>query len=409
MLGFGPFELLRASRQLRRDGQPLALRNSSFDILLALLERPGEVVPKRLLCELAWPGREVDENKLQVEISALRKLIGAGAIVTASGRGYQFAWAVVRLDAAEAPLIGREQDLAVLRSLLAPGELVSVVGEGGIGKTRLVQELVRREPSVWPARLDEAADEGAVLRAVGSASQLAAAASRRDLFDALKAGTSLLLLDTCDNALQPLAELAAALMAECPGVTLLATSREPLRVPGERLYRLAPLAAADALDWFRKCLHVARRGPLDTAEHTAVRALCEALGGNPLELELVAQHATCLGITTAGRHLEERLDWPNRRPDAAARQLSLRASLDWSCRALSTSDRQVLAAVSTLAQPFQLDTLQSLRLDSSLGRWARLEALGRLVEKSLLSVERADAAVYRMSATTQLYARSLLA
>jgi predicted ATPase/DNA-binding winged helix-turn-helix (wHTH) protein len=408
MLGFGPFELLRASRKLHRDGQPLALRSSTFDILLALLERPGEVVPKRVLCKRAWPGREVDENNLQVEISALRKLIGAGAIVTASGRGYQFAWAVARLDVAEATLIGREQDLAVLRSLLAPGELVSVVGEGGVGKTRLVQALVHGDPSVSLARLDEAAGEGAVLRAIGSALELAAA-SRRELFDALKAGTTLLLLDTCDNALQLLAELAGALMAECPGVSLLATSREPLRVPGERLYRLAPLAAADALEWFRKCLHVARPGPLDTTERAAARALCEALGDNPLELELAAQYATGHGIAAARRQLEERLDWPNRRSDAAARQHSLRASLDWSCRALSANDRQVLAAVSTLAQPFQLDTLQSLPLENSLGRWDRLDALGRLVDKSLLSVERADAAVYRMSATTQLYARNLVA
>src|SRR4051812_3167004 len=138
MLGFGPFEFHPASRQLRREGRPLVLRASAVEILLALVEQAGQVVSKRRLCERAWPGRDVDENNLQVEVSALRKLLGAGAIVTASGRGYQFAWPVVRGpgDAGNA-LIGRDGDVATLRRLLAPGALVSIVGEGGVGKTRL--------------------------------------------------------------------------------------------------------------------------------------------------------------------------------------------------------------------------------------------------------------------------------
>src|SRR5689334_8474795 len=108
MLGFGPFELHPDSRQLRRDGRPLALRASAVAILLALVGQAGQVVSKRLLCERAWPGRDVDENNLQVEVSSLRKLLGAGAIVTASGRGYQFAWPVLREpgDGAEV-LVGR--------------------------------------------------------------------------------------------------------------------------------------------------------------------------------------------------------------------------------------------------------------------------------------------------------------
>src|SRR5438105_15781253 len=99
MIRFGAFEMSLDERALRTGGRRLALREAAFEVLLGLVERPGQVVPKKDLCRRAWPGREVDENNLQVEISALRKLIGAGAIVTVPGRGYQFALPVEMLAA----------------------------------------------------------------------------------------------------------------------------------------------------------------------------------------------------------------------------------------------------------------------------------------------------------------------
>ena len=397
MLGFGPFELHRASRQLRRDGQPLALRASAFEILLALLERPGEVVAKRLLCERAWPGRDVDENNLQVEISALRKLIGAGAIVTASGRGYQFAWAVTGSEAANEMLLGRDTDLAALQGLLAPGELVSLVGEGGVGKTRLAQALLHHESAACIAALDQALDAAGVLGAVGAALNLREL-SRKALFEALNAKPRLLLLDTCDAALQPVAELAGALMAECPGATLLATSREVLRVPGERVYRLAPLRDDAALQLFHRRL--GEEGDTDAAD------LCRQLEGNPLAIELAASHAATVGVAAAWHDVEQRLDWQSDARNAApVRHRCLRASLDWSCRTLSSTERRLLAALSALRQPFSLDALLSVSLEPTLDRWERLELLGRLVDKSLVAVDSVEAPLYRVPASVQLYVR----
>ena len=395
MLGFGRFELHPQSRRLCRDGEPLALRGSAFEVLLALLERPGEVVAKRLLCERAWPGRDIDENSLQVEVSALRKLIGADAIVTASGRGYQFAWAVTRGALAATGLLGREADLAALQALCAPGELVSVVGEGGVGKTRLALALAQRDAKACIAQVDEAHDEAAVLRVIGAALGVAGPA-RRALLDALKQAPRLLLLDTCDAALQPLAELAGVVMAECPGISLLATSREALRVPGERVYRLAPLADPAAQRLFSDRLGA------------SAEAVCRQLGGNPLAIERVARHAAEAGIAATRDSLHERLDWlGDTRSAVPARQRSLRASLDWSCRSLSRAERRVLTQLASLAQPFGFDDLLALPLEAGLGRWERLDTLGRLVDKSLLGVDHGEKRpMYRLSAEVQLYARS---
>ena len=407
MLAFGPFELDGTRRTLHRDGKPLVLRSSAFEVLLALVERAGEVVTKRLLCERAWPGRDVDENNLQVEVSALRKLLGAGAIVTASGRGYQFAWAVTDLDSRGATLVGREPDLAALRALLAPGELVSVVGEGGVGKTRLAQAVAAGEPDACVVRFDEVHDEAGMLRVIAEALKVDAV-SRPALFDALRQGTRLLLLDTCDGVLRPLAELAGSLASECPGVALLATSREVLRLPGERVYRLATLAPADALECLTQCLRSAQR-PIAADGHAAARELCERLGGNPLAIEIAARRAAGWGLAATGHALEERLDWQgDPESGAPARHHSLRASLAWSCRSLAPLERQLLAALAALQQPFELDALLALPLNPPLDRWERLEALGRLVDKSLLGVESAEATTYRLSATSQLYARRML-
>jgi predicted ATPase/DNA-binding winged helix-turn-helix (wHTH) protein len=400
MLGFGPFELHRASRQLRRDGRPVGLRASAFEILLALLERPGEVVAKRLLCERAWPGRDVDENNLQVEISALRKLIGAAAIVTASGRGYQFALAVTGAPTADETPVGRDEDLAALQRLLAPGELVNVVGEGGIGKSRLAQALVQRDSSACVARLDEAHDDAGVLHAVGAASGLRDV-SRTALFEALNQAPRLLLLDTCEAALQPVAELAGAVMAECPGASLLATSREVLRVPGERVYRLAPLAGDAALQLFSQLL--GRAGESGAAD------LCRQLEGNPLAIELAASHVARVGVCAALQQVEQRLSWQAEPHSATpARQRSLRDSLDWSWRALSSTERQLLVALSALPQPFGLDALLAMPCTPVLDRWERMELLGRLADKSLVAVDESATPLYRMSSTTRLYARQAL-
>ncbi|HET9023038.1 MAG TPA: winged helix-turn-helix domain-containing protein, partial [Burkholderiaceae bacterium] len=176
---FGRFEVRRAERQLLVDGQPAALGARAFDVLEALIERRDRVVAKIELLELVWPGLVVEENNLQVQVSSLRKLLGPQAIATVPGRGYRFV-APLRDGAADgpagearlrgaaptptvaastpatnlpttiAPLFGRADDLALLGSLVDSHRVVTVLGAGGIGKSRLAQAVAHARIGRWP-------------------------------------------------------------------------------------------------------------------------------------------------------------------------------------------------------------------------------------------------------------------
>jgi DNA-binding winged helix-turn-helix (wHTH) protein len=156
---FGSFEVQPEARQLLVNGVPARLGARAFDVLLALIERRDRVVGKNELLDLVWPGLIVEENNLQVHISALRKLLGPRALATIPGRGYRFtallgtdeAVPVAAATSAAIPhslplqrtrFIGRERELAELRAMLAGGaRLVTVTGAGGSGKTRLALQV----------------------------------------------------------------------------------------------------------------------------------------------------------------------------------------------------------------------------------------------------------------------------
>ena len=164
---FDGFEVRRIERELRVGGQPAGIGSRAFDVLLALIDHRGRVVSKNELLDLVWPGLVVEENNLQAQVSALRKLLGPKAIATIPGRGYRFALPLADQPAIPAPTLGareasgraaltnlpaageapfgRDADMAAITQLLREHRLVTVVGAGGIGKTRLAQEVARRQ------------------------------------------------------------------------------------------------------------------------------------------------------------------------------------------------------------------------------------------------------------------------
>src|ERR1700686_1825803 len=149
---FGPFELQPDKRRLLKDGATISLRPRAFDLLAALVDRAGHLVTKDELLDQVWPKMVVEEAALHVQVSALRKVLGADAITTVSGRGYQFILPVTTGEANRASkpkhnlpyhltsFVGREQEIAQLEELVTANRLVTLTGAGGAGKTRLAIE-----------------------------------------------------------------------------------------------------------------------------------------------------------------------------------------------------------------------------------------------------------------------------
>jgi DNA-binding winged helix-turn-helix (wHTH) protein len=273
MLWFADFHLDPRTRQLRRGGVPLTLRGVAFEVLQALVERPGEIIDKPTLCKRAWPGRAVDDDNLQVEIAALRKLVGRHAIVTAAGRGYQFTWPVAARNPTDAgPAAARWHDLQAIDALLAPGSLVTLTGEGGSGKSHLARALAGRRRCGPAGAADghcyidmTAPDAADALRAV-----MAAPAPGLQQDSAAGGPASLCVLDGADRWLAGLAGMVAAWRSCHRCAALLLTTRERLHVPAERVYRMRPLGPVSALALFEQC-----GGPAGALE------LCDRSGHAP--------------------------------------------------------------------------------------------------------------------------------
>ncbi|GIG66255.1 BTAD domain-containing putative transcriptional regulator [Phytomonospora endophytica] len=265
------------------------------------------------------------------------------------------------------PLLGRDNDLAAVHDLLGGARLVTLHGPGGVGKTRLALATgasAFAELGALPA--------GSPGEAV--ASVVAAALGIRDTDDLFAAGlTGLLLLDNCEHVLDAVAGLAAKLLRGAPGLRILATSREPLNLTGERVHHLAPLAKADAVRLF-----TARAGPAARADDERVAEICRRLDGLPLALELAAARVRGLGVDGVAEGLGDRFalltDGPR---DAPARQRTLRAVVDWSWEPLPPEEKALLRRLAVFAGGADPRAVEAVCGDGA--------RLARLVDRALVT------------------------
>ncbi len=341
-ISFGSFRLLPSQRLLLEGDQPVRLGSRALDILAVLAENAGRVVPKEELIARVWPGIFVEESNLKIQVSALRRAVGDGQgsaryIVTVPGRGYEFVAPVRRteeplgapppvvtnagnhnLPVAVTRMIGREETVASLISRLAGARLVTIVGPGGIGKTTLALAaaealLSAYENGVWFIDLAPLTDPRLVPRALATVLgfEIHAEDPLPGLVASLRDKRMLLVLDNCEHVIEAAAVLAAILLRSTPGISILATSREPLAVAGEREYRLRPLAtpspspvltAADALSFPAVQLFLERVSTviddftLSDADAPLVVEICRRLDGVPLAIELAAARIEVLGV-----------------------------------------------------------------------------------------------------------------
>ena len=280
IIGFGRFRVLPYRRELLSEGEPIRLGGRAFDVLIALIEARGAVVSKDALMARIWPGQVVEENNLEVQISALRAAFGnqRGLIRTVSRRGYQFIGDIralseggderdslgpgapepVALPPTNVPepfseLIGRDDEFAEVVSLMGAHRLVTLTGAGGIGKTRLAVALARElrlhfADGVWLAQFSPLADPKLVPAAVAAAVglELGGEASVQSVAQGLAGRRLLLVLDTCEHVIEIAASLAEALLGAGSELRILATSREALGAEGEWIFSVPPLAVPTA-------------------------------------------------------------------------------------------------------------------------------------------------------------------
>ncbi|MER7276476.1 BTAD domain-containing putative transcriptional regulator [Dactylosporangium sp. NPDC000244] len=323
-----------------------------------------------------------------------------------------------RLPVALDGLVGRRREIAAVEALLAGHRLVTLVGPGGVGKTRLALEVARSAPrppaGAWLVELAPVRDASLVAATVARALGLVGVEDAGQLTNVLRAWETLLVVDNCEHLADEAAEVVANLLQFCPGVRVLATARQPLRAPGETLVELAPLPAGDAAELFVQRARSARPGwSAGPADERAIRRICAAVDGLPLAVEIAAARSRVLPLD----RLADALTAPpgggaagrlsllaDGRRGGPARHRSLSAALQWGYSLLEPAEQRLLRAISVFAGGFTLDAADELiaRLDPA-GESGPAERIADLVERSF--VVRGPAERYRLLETVRQFAR----
>jgi predicted ATPase/DNA-binding winged helix-turn-helix (wHTH) protein len=458
IVSFGPFRLFAAERLLKKGDELVPLGGRAFDILIALVERAGEVLTRQELISRVWSDVTVEEANLRIHVAALRKVLGDGYdgvryVVNVPGRGYCFVAPVTRSTAerslplvetavAHPPgklpvrltrMVGRDRIVRTLSSQLMIWRFASIVGPGGIGKTTVAVSVAHMlaegfngavffidlapltDPQLVPTVIASAL--GLMVQTQDSLVSLAALLGDRKI---------LLVLDNCEHVIDVAAPLAERLVSEAPHAHVLATSREALRVEGEHVHRLyaldcppenADLTATEALKYPAAQLFMERAAAsgygaeLTNAEALIVARICRQLDGIPLAIELAASGVGSHGIHGTAELLDNRfgLLWQGRRT-ALPRHQTLNAMLDWSYCLLAEQEKVVLRRLSVLVGEFTLDAASAVACETEADPADVIAAVASLVEKSLISTSIVEGSIhYRLLDTTRSYALTKLA
>jgi predicted ATPase/DNA-binding winged helix-turn-helix (wHTH) protein len=460
MQEFPPFRLDPGNQCLWRrteagDDERIRLTPKAFAVLQYLVKHAGRLVTHDELLEAVWPETYVQPEVLKNHIFDVRRALGDRAkqprfIETLARRGYQFIAAVREDDAADpaapprrhglpltnlpAPasdLIGRDAALAEVAKLLMAQRIVTLVGAGGIGKTRLGLEVAQLllpdfADGVWLAELASLSDADLVADVVAAALGLELAggvASPDGVARALGPKQILLVLDNCEHVIDRAARTAEALAHANPTLRIMATSREPLRAEGEYLYRVPPLdvPAEDARDpedmlhhgavqlFVARARAAASHFVLDARTAAIIGAVCRRLDGMPLAIELAAARTATLGVEGLAARLDDRFRLlTGGYRTALPRHQTLRATLDWSYELLPEPERVVLRRLAIFAGGFTLEAATAIGASTERPEITAsdvVDAVANLVAKSLVGLHVGATVVrYRLLETTRAYA-----
>jgi predicted ATPase/DNA-binding CsgD family transcriptional regulator len=317
---------------------------------------------------------------------------------------------------------------------MTESRLVTLTGPGGVGKTRLAVELAERSrrafrDGVWVVELASVEEEGSLVSTVLSALSVPDQSTRPaldKLVEFLSERQILVVLDNCEHLVEAAAGLTAVLLQHAPGLRVLATSREPLGIAGERICLIPPLAtpspfeshSAAALDQYEAVNLLVDRARAIVADFAitdensdAVVQLCSRLDGIPLAIELAAARLRSLSVTQIVERLDRRFQLLTGGDRAGRpRQKTLRALIDWSCQLCTPAEQLLWARLSVFPGSFDLESAESVCGFGDLDPVQILELLDRLVAKSIVSTERSGEQIrYRQLMTMREYGAELLA
>lgn len=339
------------------------------------------------------------------------------------------------LPAMLSSFVGREHELSAIRQLLGEHRLVTLTGTGGTGKTRLAlhaasAELEHFPDGVWLAEFAGLDTAEPVLRTIAKVFALPEAPDRAPLEQLgafLHARQLLLVLDNCEHVIEECARTAGFLLARCPRLTLLATSREPLAIGGEAVLRVPPLHVPsttqpaepaslldfDAVRLFAERAHaIVPAFQLTEYNAQAVVEICQRLDGIPLALELASARVNVLTVDQIAARLDGRFALLTNGSRAAhvAHHHTLRAAIDWSHGLLSAEEQTLFRRLGAFAAGFTLDTAEAVCAGEGLAEKRVLDVLASLVDKSLVVAETTSRAQarYRLLETIREYAREKL-
>jgi predicted ATPase/DNA-binding SARP family transcriptional activator len=309
--------------------------------------------------------------------------------------------------------VGRGREVRDVVELVGRSRLVTLIGPGGSGKTRLAiaaLDTVRNvDGDVYFVELAAISDDELVAEAAATAIGIRVPSRRTAaevVAEQLASQRALLVLDTCEHVVDASAALADTVLRACPQVTVVATSREPLRCEGETTWRVPGLAPDEAVELFAAR---ARDAVPDFVVDADVEALCDKLEGMPLAIELAAARVTSLSPAQIAARLDDSLDvLATGRRTALARQQTLRATIEWSHDLLSGEERVLFRRLAVFAGSFSLDAAAVVCAGGAIEERRILELVGRLVDKSLVTVEDAGAARYRLLDTVRQFAEERL-
>lgn len=444
MIQIGTLSVDFEQRDIRCHGASLRIGARALDILEVLHRANGSVVSKDDIMDAVWPGLIVEENRLQVHVATLRKALGANRdlIKTVPGRGYLLianpavaheapprATALPHdavVAARPAPLVGRQAEIEQIVAMIERAPVVTLVGAGGIGKTsladRVAHELRNRSGErVLFVALASAATRDDVLLAIAAELGLETDGlpGIDRIGDAFAASPGLLVLDNAEHVVDLVADLVDTLTSRATSLRVLVTSREPLHISVEAVFRVSPLAVPDggasvdeierysAVELFLARIRAATPDcAVDPAGIRLIGDICRRLDGLPLAIELAAARVATLGLEIVASRLDDRLNLlTGGLRSALPRHQTLRATFDWSYVLLDAATRSLFRRMACFIGPFTFDAAREVAMEPGMSAAEMIAVLGELVAKSLVTVEfDGTQARYRLTESTRAYA-----